>query len=262
MQDYHTHSYYSTDAETSFDDLFKSAVEKGLDEIAVTDHIDIDYPYDLEFSFDANTRLAEMRKVAQKYPKLAVKNGVEIGITPETKKDYVNIIAGHSFDFVIASIHVVQGKDPYYPDFFEGKTKEAAYRLYLEAIYDGLKDYNDFDVLGHIGYASRFFPSEDRKIRFEEYSDILDGILKEIIAMDKGLEVNTKGIASTGDTLPSKSILQRYLELGGDVLTFGSDAHTPERVGDGIFETAKALKQMGFKYYASYTKRKRVMKKL
>lgn len=111
-------------------------------------------------------------------------------------------------------------------------------------------------MLGHIGYASRFYDGEDKVMRYADYADILDKILKKLIETDKGLEVNTKGISATGDTLPSESILQRYFELGGKRITLGSDAHIPARIGEHIEATGKRLKQIGFTHYTSYTKRK------
>lgn len=256
MQDYHIHSAYSADSEQTIDTICESALAMGLSEIAVTDHIDIDYPYDMDFSFDIAVRNAEIDRARKKYPKLDIKKGVEIGLAPGNANDYVNIIRAHAFDFVIASIHVVNGLDPYYPEFFTGKTKAQSYSEYLEAIYDGMRRFSDFDVLGHIGYASRFFSGEDKMLRYSDYPDILDSILKQLVQTGKGLEVNTKGINSTGDTLPSQSILKRYHALGGEVITLGSDAHVPERVGDGIWETAGRLKAMGFKYYTAFTARK------
>ena len=99
-------------------------------------------------------------------------------------------------------------------------------------------------------------------ICYPDFSDILESILKTLIETGKGLEVNTKGIDSTGDTLPSDSILRRYHELGGEVITLGSDAHVPERVGDAIEKTAERLKAIGFKYYSSFTLRKLSQNKL
>jgi histidinol-phosphatase (PHP family) len=255
MQDYHIHSDYSTDSEQKLAGICEKAVEQNLSEIAITDHIDIDYPYDLHFGFDFDARSAEMEAVQKKFSSLAIKQGVEIGITPETKKDYVNIINHHPFDFVIASVHVLGGIDPFYPEFFVGKTKEQAYTLYLQAIDDGMRGFNDYDVIGHIGYVSRFFPGEDRQIFFADYADILDSILKRAVQSGKGIEVNTKGIENTGDTLPNESILKRYRELGGEILTLGSDAHRADRVGDAVWETAEKLKQMGFRYYTTFTRR-------
>ena len=118
MQDYHIHSQYSADSEQTLEAICEKAVQADLSEIAITDHIDIDYPYDLDLSFDIVTRNAEIDTVQKKYPQMIIKKGVEIGLMPETKKDYVNIIREHNFDLVIASIHVVNGMDPYYPKFF------------------------------------------------------------------------------------------------------------------------------------------------
>ncbi len=262
MQDYHIHSVFSADSDQSLEGICEKAVEKNIDDIAITDHIDIDYPYALNFTFDADARHAEIMAVREKYPQLHIREGVEIGLTLETERDYVNIINGYPFDFVIASVHVIDGIDPFYPEFFSGKTKEQAYMTYLSAIDERMRNFFDYDVIGHIGYASRFYSGQDKRIDHADYADILDSILKRAVERGKGLEVNTKGIESTGDTLPSESILKRYLQLGGEIITLGSDAHSANHVGQSIWETVDRLKQLGFKYYTSFEHRKATFVKL
>ena len=110
--------------------------------------------------------------------------------------------------------------------------------------------------IGHIGYFARYTGEEKRPIQYAEYPELFDEILKTVIKNDKGIEINTKGVTFTGETLPPRSILQRYYELGGEIITVGSDAHIISRVGDGIDNAVKMLKEIGFKAITRFEKLK------
>lgn len=120
--------------------------------------------------------------------------------------------------------------------------------------------WEDFDSVAHIGYVTRYTPwTEDRPLRYEDAPDAFDAIFRHIIDHDKCLEVNTGGVKATGDYLPSRSLLKRYIELGGTCFTFGSDAHDPSRAYEAI-EDAKALvRSLGGKYQASFCGRVRTL---
>ena len=83
-----------------------------------------------------------------------------------------------------------------------------------------------FDVFGHIGYVSKFCPADDKILRYSDYSDALDALLKMLVQRGKGIEVNTSGLAATSQTMPETAVIARYHELGGEIITVGSDAHT------------------------------------
>jgi len=123
-----------------------------------------------------------------------------------------------------------------------------------------LKKYDSYNVVGHLGYPSRFVKEKKRTLEYNDYVNIIDDLLKHIIYKGKGIEVNTKGIMSTGDALPSKSIIRRYKELGGEIITVGSDAHIPSRIGDEIENMISVLKDIGFKYISTFKDRKPIQK--
>ena len=102
-------------------------------------------------------------------------------------------MTGHPFDFVIGSSHVVHGIDPYYPKYYEGRSEKTAYREYFESILENLNTYSDFDVYGHLDYVVRYGPDHNRFYTYEAYADIIDEILRKLISMGKGIEVNTAG---------------------------------------------------------------------
>jgi histidinol-phosphatase (PHP family) len=258
MMDYHIHSNYSADSQQSIQAIVDAARKQGLSEIALTDHLDIDYPYDnITFVFDEIKRRDEIKQLQAKYSDINIVDGIEVGVTQRSIQDNIDYLMQREFDFVIASVHIVSGIDPYYDAFFEGRTTKQAYIEYLSEISMCLDGFDDYNVIGHIGYASRFCKNEQSKIiTYSDYSDIIDEILKKIIAKGKGIEVNTYGIRTTGDTLPSQTIVKRYKQLGGDIITIGSDAHTTDRVGEHVEQTYAFLKSIGFKYMTRFCKRK------
>ncbi|MEG6613130.1 histidinol-phosphatase HisJ family protein [Pseudoclostridium thermosuccinogenes] len=267
MFDCHVHSSFSGDSEMPAEAACEKAIEVGLDGIAFTDHTDIDFPgSDFDFMIDYDEYFEFMDKLAKKYEgRLKVLKGIEAGIQPHVMDDTSKIIKNYDFDFVIGSIHVVDGKDTYKPSYFEGLSKHEAYSKDLKAIAWMVKEFDDFDIAGHFDYIIRKAPYEDRNLRYCEFSDIFDEIFKSLIAKGKGFEVNTssfreyKGIITPVYDI---DILKRYHELGGEIITFGSDSHTTEYLGYKFDFYKCVLQEIGFKYVAHYEKRKPVFEKI
>lgn len=105
------------------------------------------------------------------------------------------------------------------------KRLEVFYRRYLEDVLNSVKADFDYQIVGHIGYASRYVNAANKKLKYCDFSDIYDIILKEIIQREKCLELNTSSVGTQGDFLPDKDVFKRYFELGGRLVSFGSDAH-------------------------------------
>ena len=188
--------------------------------------------------------------------KIRLLYGVELGLQPEILRKNAVFAKNHEFDFIIASSHICHGKDPYYPDFFEGRDDETAYREYFESILENIKKFSNFDVYGHLDYVVRYGKRKDTEYTYTKYSDILDEILKTLLDKGKGIELNTGGIKSgMQDFHPCMDILKRYRELGGEIITIGSDAHKPEHVAEHFDRAANVLKECGFGYYCIFEKR-------
>ncbi len=169
------------------------------------------------------------------------------------------IASNSDFDFVLMSVHAVDRCDISEPGYFEGKTKEQAYRRYLEEVYDSVCKQTNYDSIGHIGYIRRYGPYTDRGMRYIDFPDVFDKILKRVIADGKGIEVNTSGYRQNlGGPIPDYDIVQRYCELGGQIITLGSDSHQVENIAHS-FEQAKAdLRALGVKKLAYFQRRKPV----
>jgi histidinol-phosphatase (PHP family) len=265
MFDCHVHSFFSGDSEVPAEIACNKAIQLGLEGIAFTDHLDIDYPnFDANFNINFDEYSIYMDNLKNKYlNKLKILNGIEVGFQPHVIVETKKIIDSYDFDFVLGSVHVIDGMDPYYEDYFKGKTKEQAFLRYLEEIYISLSDFPYFDVLGHIGYLRRYGNLDDRSLRYVDYQDILELILKKAVFLGIGLEVNSSGLRTNlGTPIPDYDIIKRYKELGGEIICVGSDAHFEEHIGDGFNEITEKLKEIGFKYTTHFEKRKPIFDKI
>lgn len=260
--DCHLHSSHSGDSNTPMEEMVLRGIELGLDTMCFTEHHDIDLPVSPEepeniFCLNTDAYLYDLATLKEKYEeKIRLLFGVELGLQPQILRPVSVYAKSYEFDFIIGSSHVCHGRDPYYPDFYEGRSEEAAYREYFESVLENVKKYSCYDVYGHLDYVVRYGPNRDRDYSYEKYGDILDEILRTLIAKEKGLEVNTGGLdKGLKDLHPCTDILKRYRELGGEIITVGSDAHAPGNVAEHFDRAAKVLQECGFRYYTVFEKR-------
>ncbi len=248
LVDYHLHTSFSSDSEAPMEDMILSAIDKGLDEIAFTDHVDFDDRYTLP---DYNLYIPYLEDLKHKYKNdITIKLGIEIGLE-STKADLVNTMtAAFPFDFIIGSSHSVRCYDLYFDqnEYFSTRTKQEAYSTYFEEMLLNIKSCNDFCVYGHMDFISRYGLYEDNTLNYMEYAPFIDAVLKELIARGKGIEINTSGYRyGINNCYPDIEILKRYKALGGEIITIGSDAHYTKDVGDHIGVAYDMLHTAGFK---------------
>lgn len=241
----------------TMDEACEKAISVGLQEIAFTDHMDIDLP-DNKLAFqivDMDEYIHAVETARTKYrERLIVKTGVEIGLQDWTLEKATSLVENYPYDFVIASIHIVDGLDPYYPEFHKTRNKIQEYMDYYRTIYYLLQDYDDFNVLGHLDYLRRYCPHAYEPNDHLIGIDLVESILKLLVEKGKGLEVNTAGFKHySRQPHPHPDILKRYRELGGEIVTIGSDAHFVEYVGYENKRALEWLKYAGFDYVTSFT---------
>ena len=256
--DTHMHCRFSGDSTADPDKMALSAIKKGLDGICFTDHIDWDYPGPTPFSFDPAAYFETISSLRQQYQtKINIHIGVELGLQPHLKERYETFTGKWDFDQVIASSHVVHGYDPYYPEFYDGKTEDQAYLEYFESILENLSVFRDFDVYGHIDYVVRYGPNKNKNYSYHKFQDVIDEILRTLITMGKGIEINMAGFKyGLSHPNPTEEILKRYRQMGGEILTTGADAHLPEHVAYDYNRLKDLLLAAGFSYYTVFEKRK------
>lgn len=259
LWDTHMHCRFSGDSDAPAESMITSAIEKGLDGICFTDHLDYDYkeePGLFLLDFDAYQR--EIYSLREKYKNtLPVLWGIEIGLQPHVVSVNREVTEKYPFDFVIGSSHCVDCIDIYYPAFYENTSESAAYRRYFEAILSNVRSDADFDVYGHLDYVVRYGPNKNKYYSYESYADIIDEILRALIEKGKGIELNTAGFKyGLNHPNPTEKIIRRYRELGGEIITIGADGHKPEHVAYDFAKVPKILQEVGFAYYTVFQNRK------
>lgn len=267
--DYHMHTSFSTDSDTPPWEMVEGAITKGLESICITDHYDADYPYyeDLgedAFLFDPGEYIQTLRILQREYAEqIHIQIGIELGLQPHLGSFYQNLTKSYPFDFVIGSVHLIGGKDPYYREQLGNVPDRDLYRKAFETTLENLECNKAFDVLGHIDYVVRYGADKEKEYVLREYADILDEILKKTIYLGKGIELNTAGLRyGLPFCNPHPEILKRYRELGGEIITIGADGHKPVHIAYAFECAGDILRDCGFKYYTEYKARRAIFKQL
>ena len=259
--DCHLHSSFSGDSDTPMEEMVLQGLSQNLNTLCFTEHNDFDFPDAPDLKGDAllnvDSYLYDLARLKEKYAgRIRLLFGVELGLQPEAMRQNAVFAKSHEFDFIIGSSHVCHGRDPYYPDFFEGRDDGEAYLEYFESVLENIKKFSNFDVYGHLDYVVRYGRTKDDGYSYLKYRDILDEILKQLLDKGKGLELNTGGIKSgMRDFHPCTDILKRYRELGGEIVTVGSDSHDAGDMAAHFDRAAGVLKACGFEYYCVFEKR-------
>ena len=275
LADYHIHSRYSDDSEEEIEINILSAIEKGFDEICLTDHVDygvkIEYEEYLKLddekkkitnsNVDYPSYFKEIEELQKKYGnRIKIKKGLEFGMQVHTISQFQNLFNRYEMDFVILSCHQVENREFWTGDFQKGKTSDEYNREYYDEIYKVINKYDNYSILGHLDLIQRYNKEfEGDTYPFEKNREIIEKILKKVIKSGKGIEVNTSSFAyGLEDLTPAREILKMYYNLGGKVITVGSDSHRAKDIGRHIAYIYEELKKIGFKYICTFENMKPV----
>ena len=260
MFDFHMHSRVSFDGHDTGEAMARAALAAGLREICFTDHLDYDPLGKMGvLAFDTDDYNAEYNSL--NIPGLTIRRGMEFGMTPDNKTQFQQDLQRRPFDFVLGSIHFVDDLDVYFEEFWSGKTIFQAERRYLESTLECVQIHDDFDVLAHLTYiAKTHCHPAPRIVPYADHREIIDEILRVLVAKDKGLELNTSGMDRCGGFLPTADIFRRFKELGGTIVTVGSDAHRTNRVGQYSREACDILREI-FGHVCTFADRKPIFHK-
>ncbi len=266
LADYHVHTYYSDDSEYMMEEVIKDALKLGINEICFTDHVDYGVKRDWDDSCGLLTRddgtllanvnyphyFAEIDRCKERYQgQISIKKGLEFGIQTHTIEDFQKLFAAYPLDFVIMSVHQVNDME-FWPQWFQqGKTQKEYNRLYYQEILEVIKKYKDYSVLGHLDSIVRY--DLQGRCPFEYIEDLVTEILKQAIKDDKGIEINTSCYRyGLDDLTPARNIIELYRDLGGKIITLGSDSHKKEHLGYRLKETKEELLSMGLEYFCTF----------
>lgn len=259
LVNYHFHSLCSFDAEYPLTELCRVAADRGVTELCLTDHCDVvneqGQPDD---SFDWPAENAQLDAARAAFPGLRIRKGVELGQAILRPEAAARVLAEPDIDFVLGSMHNSrQGTDFYYMKFTDRAQCLTLLEEYLQCLLE-LSRTDFFDSLAHLTYPIRYMRARDGvAVDFRPFDDLVREILKTLVERGKALELNTSGYRkNAGEPLPPEYMLRLYRDLGGDLVTIGSDAHEPRWMDDGLEQGVALLQACGFRYLTLYEKRK------
>ncbi len=280
--DYHVHTIYSDDSEYPMEQVVTDAIQKGITELCFTDHVDYGVktdwsdPEHMQYraggpgepekmplaNVDYPKYVEEISRLQQTYEdRIKIRLGLEFGMQTHTIPQYEKLFSSYPFDFIILSVHEVEDKEFWNQDFQAERTQKEYQERYYEEMLHLVKQYKNYSVLGHMDLINRY--DLQGEYPFEAVKPIITEILNTVIQDGKGIEVNTSchryGLK---DLTPSTDILRLYKELGGRIITIGSDSHKPEHLGAYIPETMKQLKDLGFDEICTFERMNPVFHKL
>lgn len=264
--DFHTHSHYSPDSSAQMHHMIEAAIKIGITDLAFTDHVDLDadvehYPQNWDFDRDDFFRVLNAYK-EQYASKINLYHGLEIGVQPHLSKENSDIITSNPYDFVIASVHAVERHDLYHRTFFEKYDAVQALRKYYIDLLASIDSFTHYSVIGHLDLYLRYKP-ELSSVHLDDYRDLIEVIFKRLIEQGKGLEINAGGFRyGLGHFNPHDDLLKLYHQMHGEIITYGSDAHSTDFLGKHYDDAITRLKNIGFKYLATFEKFNPIMHKL
>ncbi|MCH4890764.1 histidinol-phosphatase HisJ family protein [Acidaminobacter sp. JC074] len=257
MYDYHLHSHFSGDCSEQMEETIKEAIRKGGKQLCFTDHLDYDYPTtEIQFEFDPHGFSQAFEILKEKYKdQILLQKGIEMGLQTHIVEECLSFNQTFKPEFVLCSFHVADKKDMYNGDYYRDKTPEQAWDVYFDEMLETLEAFKDYSVVGHLDIPKRYDASV-KAVPFSYYKEKVVQVLKRIIGDERGIEVNMSGLRSDlKETLPSREIIELYHELGGKIITIGSDAHNRNEIYSHFYETLGVLDDIGFESFTIYNKR-------
>ncbi len=267
IADYHVHCMFSDDSWYAPERVCEDAWKNNLDEICFTDHVDYGIKPDWEDALQAKVMegqrvlnvdydayfpcIADLRK--EWAGRLAVKCGLEFGVQTHTIPQFDALWNrwGDQLDFVLLSIHQVGDLEFWTGEFQEGRSQEEYNRAYYQELFDVATTFEHWSVLAHVDLIKRYDPSG--ALGFPTNRDLVAATLEHAIAQGKGIELNTSSVRyGLADSQPAREILELYRDLGGTIITLGSDSHAPEHLGAYLRHFQHYLVSLGFEGFHTY----------
>lgn len=262
--DYHLHSSCSSDAKNTMAEMAMASFDAGVAQICFTDHCDLDHystghPDTTCFEYWPQA-LRQYRQAVEKADgKLDIRLGIELGAPNHDAERAYNIASMPELDFILGSLHNIRDTKDFY--CIEYQNEEHCHRLlelYLAELIE-ISNLACFDVMAHIGYTDRYMQNAgfEAHLDMKRYGDMLKVLLGSLIEHGRGIELNCSGWRhpTIKGPIPNVPILSLYHELGGEIITVGSDAHNVSQAGTYLKDGFELLNSLGFKYVTTFLKR-------
>jgi len=263
LVDYHIHSKFSSDCTADLVSIAENAIRNGMDEIAITDHFEINSSWGSEYNQDEF--FEEIEQLRKAYDgRLIVRSGIEIGnvfLWP----DKADEVLKYPYDYVLASVHDVDDRDLMIIDYANTDLHELITK-YLADI-EATIEWGGFDCLAHFDLPARYCSMQGVSLDWDEFDAEIESILKKLLKYDnKGIELNVSawrmGYEGFYDSMPSENIMRMWQRLGGEIVTVGTDSHSAENAGKCAREGQEFLLKCGFREIATFEQRRPKMHKI
>jgi histidinol-phosphatase (PHP family) len=263
--DYHTHHVRCGHAEGTLAQYIERAIEIGLDQIGLSDHMPLLHVDPLSYYPGMAMPMEELPRYFEEASELKLKYRDQIDIRVGLEGDYIEgyeeqierIVTGYDWDYVIGSVHFLGEWD--ITDFrqlsgWESRHIDEVYEQYYDAVRKAAAT-GFYSYMGHLDVVKRYAPAKPT----EDHSATIEETLRTIQRNDLAIEINASGLRMTvNETFPNREILKRCSELGIPI-TLGSDAHLPERVGQYLDQAEMLLKDVGYRELATFSQKERFM---
>ncbi len=260
--DYHLHSHFSCDSKASMVEQCLSAIHKGLPEIGIADHFDLHPGDECRGFFRPNEWAAELDRARREFEgRLVVRAGIELGEPHIYQAECQALLQSYPFDYALGSLHWVGDELVFDRKYFR-RSADEAYGLFFEEL-ERMTRVGGFDVLSHFDVVVRvgkpLYGSYDPR----RYEEAIRAVLKNCIDHGIALDLNTQGLRNRCQLLtPGVEILRWYREMGGERVTLGSDAHTPDDIGANFDAALEVLRAAGLKSVTQFEQRQATQVKI
>lgn len=257
MYDFHVHSIYSHYCKYSMDKMIEAAINKRIKALYFVDLFEIAGNMNLYFEFDILEYWKEVKKYNFKYKdKIDILCGLELGISKEDIEEAKQKIDNQPLDMIMLALHRVGNKFFNNGEFFRNRRPSSIYEDYYKEMINILDNFDNFDILGHIGILESYKHNIFKDFKFEDNSNLIYEVLERLVKMNKGLEINTSILRFNEEYINTQfKILKMFNKLGGEIVTIGSDAHTPDQIGFEYKKAVQVLKNAGFENVCFFRKR-------
>ena len=263
LSDFHVHSDVSADCRAPMWEMVQAEAAAGMDVICFTNHCDLLHAQDetpneqcRAITGESVEKLHEMQR-EHSLP-IEVRLGIELAEGHRDPALAAELAADPALDFVLGSLHIIPGYgDLYYQTYTSAEQCDFFFDRYLDELLL-LAPLDFYDVLAHLGYARRYMwrAGVDAAMTLARFGDKIEGVLRAVVDKGKGVEINCSGIRDGCGPFPSEEILRLYRSLGGEIVTVGSDAHTPGSAAKGVRQGFEVLRACGFDYVTVFRQRK------
>lgn len=262
--DMHTHSDNSPDGEHSVTLMCEKAIEKGVKILAITDHCECNAYREDHYDRSSKQSFFEISKAQAVFGnRIRLLRGVELGQPTQDILAAETAVRSNDYDFVLGSLHNNAGRRDYYYLNYSEEDVDKLLDEYFAELFQ-LVTWGGFDSLAHLIYPIRYITGRDGiAVDLSKWREAVDEVLRLLARKGKALEINTSCLKMDPPfTMPGYDLISRFRELGGELITIGSDSHTADGIYFGIDEGRETAKRAGFEYAAVFVKRRPEMIKL